>query len=393
MSHSVKNNMCSFRHQMSVVLRTYLTRWEFYVVFLLGAVVSIGCLLITSLNQNARSRGPETSHLQDKYDYLFALLIPVMCVGPWLGMHLKQQFAAPRSRLVPGFAKAHLAMAACLMALLISLNLVSVWMSGVVALASILAIQIAACAWMLWMAHLNSTLMILMSLGLFFGVRHLEDSATQALFFDWFLARSITIPSFLLLTAGVAGLWAYACRLARCHEAMPEYGTAISMDAAWDFTSRSANRSRQQMEATVISKSVVNAWLLDRQFEFVMRYLPKHWLTRGVILLQVSHGLPILRLTLVVLLIVLVIGGVSVVRPDGSNNFISFAVTGMTASLPCIFIALVHALWKRHWQWYSAELLRPLSRQRYVASVLTAIAADGLGGLLLAACPDSCCVA
>jgi hypothetical protein len=227
---------------------------------------------------------------RERVHYLSSLLFPALILGSWLGVQLKLQFAAPRSRMVPGFAKAHLALPGCLFLAVAALPALIAYNNLGIALLSTFAIQTAAFTWCLWLAHHNSVLMLFAGFAAV-GLAFFANPSTHTILLNSFVPGSLTIPSMLLFVAGIAGLFAYAMRLARFNEAMAEYGMVFSFDMAWDLASRSANRRRQQMEANAISKSVVNAWLLDRQFEFAMRHLPKSWLPRGVGLLQISHGL------------------------------------------------------------------------------------------------------
>jgi hypothetical protein len=227
---------------------------------------------------------------RDRVNYLSSLLFPSLILGVWLGVHLKQQFSAPPSRMVPSFAKAYLALPGCLFLIVATPSALNAYNNRGIALLSAFAIQMAAFEWCLWLAHRNSVLMLFAGFAAV-GLVFLANPSTHTILLNSFVPASLTIPAMLLLVAGITGLCGCAARLTRFNEAMSEYGMVFSFDMAWDLAARSANRRRQQMEANAISKSVVNAWLLDRQFEFAMRHLPKSWLPRGVGLLQISHGL------------------------------------------------------------------------------------------------------
>jgi hypothetical protein len=208
------------------------------------------------------------------------------------------------------------------------------------------------------------------------GLVAFANPSTQTMLLNLFVPASITIPSMLLLLAGISGLCAYAARLTRFHEAMSEYGMVFSFDMAWDWTSRSANRRRQQMEANAISKSVVNAWLLDHQFDFAMRYLPKSWLPRAVGLLQISHGLAAFW---GIPMMVLFSGGLIWISGplQGQKSGVPLVPMFVTAMIPMMSMSMLNGQWLQHWRWFSSELLRPQTRGRYVSSILAAIAVDG----------------
>ena len=312
-------------------------------------------------------------------NHLLSLLVPGLILGVWLGVHLKVQFAAPRARLTPGFATAHLTIPGCLFLMAAALPAFGACSTAGIALPSVFGIQTTVVAWFLWMTHRNSVMMLFVGFGVT-GLIVFANSATHTLLLDSFVPVSPTLPSMLLLFAGIAGLCAYAARLMRFHEAMSEYGMVFSFDMAWDLASRSANRQRQQMEANAISKSVVNNGLLDFQFDFVMRHLPKSWLPRAVGLLQISHGLAALW---AIPTIVLMFGGIGTIAgvmqgPKSSVPFAALIPLFMTAMVPMMSMSMLNGQWLQHWRWFPSELLRPLTRRRYVSSVLAAIAFDGV---------------
>lgn len=317
------------------------------------------------MKQDERRRG----------DQLLPLVLPSIILGVWLGVQLKLQFAAPRSRMVPGFAKAHLVAPGCLFLLVATPSTLIAYANPGISVLSAFAIQTAVFAWCLWLAHRNSVLMLFSAFG-GVGLIAFAPPSIHTMLLDSFVPASPTLPSMLLLFAGLAGLFAYAARLTRFHEAMSEYGMVFSFDMAWDLASRSANRRRQQMEANAISKSVVNAWLLDRQFDFAMRHLPNSWLPRAVGLLQISHGLAAFW---GIPMLVLMSGGI--VWLSGAlqltNSIVPFVPIYMTAMVPMMSMSMLNGQWLQHWRWFSSELLRPQTRRRYVSSILAAIAVDG----------------
>lgn len=312
---------------------------------------------------------------RERIKYLSPLLFPALVLGAWLGVHLKLQFAAPRSRMVPGFANAHLVAPGCLFLVVAAPATLMAYANPGISLLSAFAIQTTVFAWCLWLAHRNSALMLFGGFAVV-GLTFFASPSTQTTLLNLFAPTSLTIPSAILLVAGLMGVCAYVIRLTRFNEAMSEYGMVFSFDMAWDLASRSANRRRQQIEANAISKSVVNAWLLDRQFDFAMRHLPKFWLARSVGLLQISHGLAAFW---GIPMLVLMSGGI--VWLSGAlqltNSIVPFVPMYMTAMVPMMSMSVVNGQWLQHWRWFSSELLRPQTRRRYVSSILAAIAVDG----------------
>lgn len=316
------------------------------------------------------------AHFQQlRANQLSSLLFPALVLGTWLGVHLKLQFAAPRSRTIPHFAKAHLGVPASLLAAAIIPPAFYAHSHADVALLSAFAIQTAAFAWCLWLAHRNSMLMVLLPFVAVGFILFAPDS-TQTMLLNTFVPPSPTLPSMLLLVAGIVGLIAYGARLTNFHEAMSEYGMVFSFDMAWDWTSRSANRRRQQIEANAISKSVFNTWLLDHQFEFAMRHLPTRWLPRAVWLFQISHGLATFW---GIPMVVLMSSGIFWFSRalQGSKSIVPIVPLFMTTMIPMMSMSMLNGQWLQHWRWFSSELLRPLERKRYVSSILSAIATDG----------------
>ena len=310
-----------------------------------------------------------------RINHLSSLLFPGLVLGTWLGVHLKVQFAAPRARMTPGFARAHLTIPGCLFLIAATLPALGACNTAGIALPSVFAIQAAGFAWCLWLAHRNSVLMLFSAFG-GAGLIAFANQSIHTLLLDSFAPVSPTLPSMLLLFTGLVGLCAYAARLTRFHETMSEYGMVFSFDMAWDLASRSANRRRQQMEANAISKSVVNAWLLDRQFEFAMRHLPKYWLSRGVGLLQISHGLAAFW---GIPMLVVMSGGIVWFSGtlQATNSVVPFVPLYMTAMVPMMSMSVLNGQWLQHWRWFSSELLRPQTKRRYVSSILTTMAVDG----------------
>jgi len=49
--------------------------------------------------------------------------------------------------------------------------------------------------------------------------------------------------------------------------------------------------------------------------------------------------------------------------------------------IPMMCIAAVNGKWLQHWRWFSGDLLRPASRERFVTSLLSTMVMDGLVAL------------
>ncbi len=385
MNLNASKSTASFRRQMFVVLRTYLTQRHFRNIILPGMIswAFISTLtLLTTFGPPDRLHGPDADRTERVSSYLVAVLIPTMILGPWLGLHLKQQFADPRSRLLPGFAKAHLATAACLIVILTSLPLLGILRHGWEALATALAIQLAACAWCLWMIQLNSGTMMFLPIAVYFGATYGASPATQTVLAEMILPPSLTVSSIMLLGAGVVGLTGYAMRLATLHEGMREYGIVVTQEMVWNVSSRSNNRVWQQMQGRAVSKSAFLWWAFDRQFAFPMRRLPKHWLIRSVVLLQISRNFAsywIIPLTPAVFFA----GAVSPSFVSGNTSAASIVIPFLISVMVIVSLMTVIMQWFQHWRWYSTELLRPLPRNRFIAAIFTAFAVDGAVTLAL----------
>lgn len=315
--------------------------------------------------------------------YLFPLVLPPVILGSFLGMFIKLQFAAPRARMTPGFAKAHLLAAVVFIVATTTLPTLLVMTNAELSLVSVLAVMLFFLAWFTWMSYRNSMLMLFTLAGAGLWGFFVASADVQALLLDSFFADSINGPSLVLLAASGLALAALGLRVSRLHEEMPEYGLVFSFDMVWDLATRSANRRRQQLEANAISKSVVNAWLLDRQFNFVMGILPKSPLLRGVLMLELSHGLAAFLSIPILLAAVWLFGATfsSVKSSSSSHVLTSIAPVMMSAMLPMMALAIVNGQWLQHWRWFSGELVRPVTRSCYVRSIMTAISVDGLVAL------------
>lgn len=296
-------------------------------------------------------------------DNIPIFLLPAFFLPLILGMHLKLQFAAPRSQMVPGFAKAHLIVAGGLIASASGSLALAAWSASSSSLFAILALELACFAWFLWMTQLNSKLMFFASFldaGWFFlGA----DASTQSQLPLLFLPSSANAASVVLLLAALAALTGLAVRLTRFREEMPEYGMVFSFDMIWDLASRSSNRRRQQIEANVISKSVFNAWIMDTQFDFAIKHLPTSWLPRAVLLLHVTHGFAILWMIPTFVVMFWLFGTVISGFDNASNGLTNVAPIFLTSIIPMMCLSAIMGQWLQHWRWYAGELLRPQSHQ------------------------------
>lgn len=317
-------------------------------------------------------------------DRLPIFLLPCLFLSLILGMQLKIQFAAPRSQMMPGFARAHLIVAGGLLASAAGLLTLAAWSVSEASVISLLAIELACFAWSLWMAQVNS---IIMFFSTFIGVGCFflgADPTTQAQVALLLLSPSVSTPSVALLLAALTGLTALAVRLIRFREEMPEYGLVFSFDMIWDLASRSSNRRRQQIEANAISKSVFNAWIVDTQFDFAIKHLPKPWLPRAMLLLQMSHGFTVFLMIPILVgvfwAVASLLSGLGGVRHHASA-VIPVAPIFLTSIIPMMCLSAINGQWLQHWRWFSGELLRPATRQQYVTSLLSTMALDGLVAL------------
>jgi hypothetical protein len=347
----------------------------------IAGVSSIGQRLTQPQEESARLK--KQRHAQG-VSRIPIFLLPCFFLSLILGMHLKLQFAAPRSQMMPDFARAHLIVAGCLLGSAAALLTLAAGTVSDSSLIGLLAIELACFAWFLWMAQLNSILMFFSTMigfgWLFFGAGPATHDRVSLLF----LSPTVSAASIVLLLAALSGLTALAVRLVRFREEMSEYGMVFSFDMIWDWASGSSNRQRQRIEANAISKSVFNAWIVDTQFDFAIRHLPTSWLPRAMLLLQVSHGFAIFWMIPILVgvfwVCVSVMSGLGDGRTHGSAA-ISAAPIFLTSLIPMMCLSAINGQWLQHWRWFSNELLRPATRQQYVKSILSTMALDGLVAL------------
>ncbi|MDA0285299.1 MAG: hypothetical protein O3B86_18270, partial [Planctomycetota bacterium] len=161
-------------------------------------VSSIGKRLTQSQEESARLK--KQRHAQG-VSRILIFLLPCFFLSLILGMHLKLQFAAPRSQMMPGFARAHLTVAGGLLGSAAALLTLAAWTVSDSSPIGLLAIELACFAWFLWMAQLNLVLMFFLTMigfgWLFFGAGPATHDQVTLLF----LSPTVSVASIILLLA------------------------------------------------------------------------------------------------------------------------------------------------------------------------------------------------
>lgn len=62
---------------------------------------------------------------------------------------------------------------------------------------------------------------------------------------------------------------------------------------------------------------------------------------------------------------------------SGNTSATSTAIPFFISVMVIVSVMGIIVQWFQHWRWYSTELLRPLPRNRFVATIFTAFAVDG----------------
>lgn len=179
--------------------------------------------------------------------------------------------------MVPNFATAHLLVAACLIAAVSGLMACSLSFHSGDSLFAIFAVELGSFAVFGWLAHRYSAVIVLSFCWVSSWARN-GTFETPARVYDFLIPESAGASSVVMMLISLAGLSALALRLIRFREEMSGYNIAATYDRIGNSAARSSSRSQQQLEARAVSKSVVFAWIFDKQFHMALKYLPKSWL-------------------------------------------------------------------------------------------------------------------
>lgn len=225
-------------------------------------------------------------------------------------------------------------------------------------------------AWQSW--HMSQTLTIptlVVWFSLMFGA---QTDFIGGMLGRWFLTSATTLPAVLVLVGSVVWLTVLAIRIVSVHEEVPAYGMAMPADGFRALTARSSSREAEKMAGRMIERSHVTAWMLDRWFEFTMKWLPTGGRLRRVILYRVVHGYGlVIAVPIVCLAITLLSDFIPTTGPGGG-----FAFFFPAFFIPQFILGGVGAMWLQHGRWHSAELLRPQSRSEFVRGIFHAVSID-----------------
>lgn len=346
------------RNQLWQVFRTYITRKEywFFVICMMPMILTT----ITSKNTPADSSRP----------YVGIFFFDMM-VGMVIGMQLKIQYANPRAKLFPSFNIAHLIIPAILISLAILKVLVLKYIINTYNLATF-GIELIILAAYAWSAYSLSQVWSIPTFVFMFGMISKPE---------YFIKPFLTAGPFaalIMIGLGLLGLVTLAIRLLTLNEEMPDYARVMP-SSWWDFKSRSAKRDRGRLEAQAISRSKVNAWLMDVMFKIVFRNRTTANPPKRIILQQLSFGFSSLRIGLMILIsFILFITSFQTFAGNNKIGNISPScgmITFFSITMACNMIS---GLYFYNWPHFIHEALYPATRQEFASGLIHNVGLDML---------------
>jgi hypothetical protein len=305
-----------------------------------------------------------SNKITNRFDDMMPVIFINMMIGFIVGMQIKVQYANPRARLLPGFNMAHLIVPAIIIT---AAMLLDVWIADVhgvpyFTLAGYALFLIAAASW-------NA-----------YNIR-----GGYNFLFVGFLFASIFMPKYFvvpILTGGILvsvsvfciGLFALAAlglRVVMLCEEMPEY-TKVVPGSKWDIMSRGARSDWGKIEAQMIARSRVKAWLQDFMFLLVFRNKTALNPPRRFLLRQLSTGFPgvfvgiILFISIPVFLRFTYLLSMSTKEAPVTSFFMMMLwYVGIT-----LLFSNNSGSWLRRWQYLIRESLFPISRTDFARELV-----------------------
>ena len=214
-----------------LVALTYFTRKLILLVLAVFALITVPLFFVPN---------NPTGHLSWKVGMLFPKLFFSAYVGFFLGAHLKQQFANPRARLLPGFAGPHLVVATLFIVGVVAWSALPAWGTSGISLVGFSAIAIHVAVLGLWLGcspHPAGIAALLLTIGLPVTAVGRALVAEIAMGAEPILALS-------LISAHVASLVLLLNHLVGMNEDDPDYSKVQSLNAFDMRTSTQRNFQR-----------------------------------------------------------------------------------------------------------------------------------------------------
>ena len=356
-----------------LIALTYFTRTFLLLMFAVYALLPLPFLL-AAYGLIPRPLSPairflvyqETDQFAERFGMLFSTVSWLGFVAFFVGAHLKQQFANPRARLLPGFAGSHLSVVMVLFATLLAWVVLLAWGALGMSLLGCAAIAIHVGALGLWMGCRPSLLVfgllnvtVLGSVISAVGRGLLMEIATGA----------EPILAMLLISAHVVSLVVLMNHLTWLSEDDPDYANVLPLNA-WDLRATSQRAFQRTMLANDNrSMAVLNAMelsagaVLDRATA-VPATTPRQRIALfalGEIYLPAPFSLNQYVIGPATSVLILM-GGLYLFPTSMVMDFPSSFVIGFA-----VFFAWIRwMIWLLRWPRLGYESLRPVSRHEWV---------------------------
>jgi hypothetical protein len=227
--------------QIKQVCTTYLTQRMFWISAAVIGPVALVCLMSTL--------GP-SHNTNGGWQILSSLGMPFFIVIPFLVGHAKMQFAHSRSRLIPGFFPAHIAVLGSILLLMsVVYPLALAGLNGTEPLGA-LALSLGMGASMIWAAHRNRFLPALLGLAAFY-------SLMTPWGMNWWVLQAAEHRGIhaIIAISGLALITAFLWRICHLHEEDDDYQN--------NYAAVLARRSGSEVveERRVVAAQVGRNWL------------------------------------------------------------------------------------------------------------------------------------
>jgi hypothetical protein len=378
------------RQQLGVILETYVARqgisWFTASWFILCCVV---CLVLAAVEKPVSP---------DIVDFIGFLLMWIDAIwGMLLIEHLHMQFAYPRSRLLPGFAASHLAVASMIVGASVMIPAIMLALPSGGSVVGFGGMSLAATVLGAWCAcrdrNGNNAWSILYWLFFLYAVfRPWINSATAQWHVDWSV-RAIAVDGNVGLTlfvwcAGLLGAAGLGARLTSSRREIPA-GTSQAEVCLSNQPTELSRRARRLSRNDPRSRDVTRQGRFrDRQLRVVARWTRPDSTLHRILLRQIASGVWDAYAMLLVLSFFL------------SVVFLFESRSGRESGLPpgllisgvlflSAFVSLT-GMWFQLWPHLARESLYPQGRKAFVRELLMANACAatilclGIGGVWLA---------
>ena len=305
-------------------------------------------------------------HRADQFALQFGMLVPkVMFLGYlafFVGAHLKQQFANPRARLLPGFVGAHLSVVMLLFVMLLAWAVLPAWGASGMSLLGMTAITLHVGALGLWLGCSPQPIGFVLFIGTVLG--SVVSAVGRGLLME-IATGAEPILALSVISAHVASLVLLMNHLAWLSEDDPDY-TKVQPLNVWDLRATNQRAFQRNVLANnnwMMSAMMANAGAkLDRAVA-----VPASTARQRIALFALGDNWPS-----ALLLNQLVIGTLAagLILMSGrfkipTNGDLAWLLK-LVMSLSAFFAWGQWMMWVLRWPRLGYESLRPVSRREWV---------------------------